>query len=424
MKVTGLVTEYNPFHNGHKYHIEEAKRLTGADYIVVVMSGDFVQRGEPAVMDKYVRTKMALSCGADIVIELPVLFATASAEYFALGAIKLLDSLNFVDSICFGSELGEINTLDEIASILTLEPISFKQTLCKALKEGNPYPVARKMALLNEFPVKTQKYYEEILSSPNNILGIEYLKALKLLDSSIKPYTIKRKHAGYHDKQVNEGISSATSIRGALQKEQLKAIQKSVPTSVYSLMEQYYNLRFPICFDDFSGELYHQLLYTPVDSLSHTLDMNEDLCLRIQKQLEHYTNISAFANLLKSKNYTLTRINRCLCHILLSLKQDDLHPMYSHTDKERLTLSYRTLPLYVRILGLKKSASFLLKKKDMNNALPVITKLADAKHLLNKESLLQLQMDINASHLYQQKIYIKYGTKILGEYKHGVIVME
>lgn len=424
MKVTGLITEYNPFHNGHKYHIEEAKRLTGADYIIVVMSGDFVQRGEPACMDKYLRTQMALECGADLVIELPVLFSTASAEYFALGAIKLLDSLNFIDSICFGSELGEINALEQIAQILTKEPLSFKNTLSYHLKQGNPYPVARKMALLQEFPKKDQTFYEEILSSPNNILGIEYLKALLLLDSSIKPYTIKRKNAGYHDVEVNRGISSATSIRNALLNSNLKEIRHTVPESVYTLMEQHYNCRFPVYFDDFSAELYHELLYSSTESLCQFIDMNEDLCLRMQNHLVDYKDVTNFAELLKSKNYTQTRINRCLSHILLRLKQDYLHPLTYHTTKERLEVRNRILPQYVRILGLKKAASFLLKKKGLSSDLPVITKLADARNVLSKEALTMLQMDINASHLYQQKIYSKYKTKMLGEYKQGIIIME
>ena len=424
MKVTGLITEYNPFHNGHKYHIEEARRLTGADYIVVVMSGDFVQRGTPACMDKYLRTEMALRCGADLVVELPVLFATSSAEYFALGAIKILDSLGFVDSICFGSEVGELMPLETITNLLLEEPDCFKKALSYYLQLGDTYPVARKKALLTVFNEDSKPMYESILATPNNILGIEYLKALKLLNSSMKPYTIKRKTAGYHEQHLNTEISSATSIRNELTKNRLKELKEAVPSKVYELFEDNYKKRFPIETDDFSAELYHKLLYSSKDTLLKYLDMSEDLSLRILNHYKQYQTITQFADVLKSKNYTLTRISRSLCHVLLELTQDDLHPAKWHKDENRLQLTNRVLPQYIRILGLKKNASFLLKKKESKTTLPLITKVADAKNILSKEALQMLTMDINASSLYQYKIYKKYGTTIAGEYTHGVILSD
>ncbi len=424
MKITGLITEYNPFHNGHKYHIEEAKRLTGADYIVVVMSGDFVQRGAPACMDKYLRTQMALCCGADIVLELPVLFATASAEYFALGAIKMLDSLGFVDSVCFGSELGELAPLDRITEILLNEPANYKNTLAYHLQYGDTYPVARRKALLRELPNNDEALYEEILASPNNILGMEYIKALKLLHSSMKPYTIKRKIANYHDQNLNSEISSATSIRNELSKNNLLSLKDTVPKPVFKILEENYQKLFPIETDDFSSELYHKLLYTTSDLLMNYLDMNEDLCLRICKYINQYQTISQFSQLLKSKNYTMTRINRSLCHVLLQLMQNDLHPAIWHKNEERYLLDNRILPQYIRILGLRKEASFLLKKKNLKNTLPLVTKVADARNILSPEAFNMFTMDLKASSLYQRKIYEKYSTVIAGEYKQGVIIME
>ncbi len=422
MKVTGLITEYNPFHNGHKFHIEEARRLTGADYIVVVMSGDFVQRGTPACMDKYLRTEMALSCGADLVVELPVLFATASAEYFALGAIKILDSLGFVDTICFGSELGDLKPLQVITDILLKEPANFKDSLAYHIQQGDTYPSARKKALLNELPKDKLALYESILAAPNNILGIEYLKALKLLKSSMQPYTIKRKIAHYHEQNLNNEISSATSIRNELSKNHLTDLKETVPSKVYEILKSNYQKRFPIVADDYSSEIYHKLLYSESDSLMNYLDINEDLCQRIYNNLYNYQSVTQFIQVLKSKNYTLTRISRSLCHILLELRQDDLHPLKWHKGEERSHVTNRILPQYIRILGLKKEASFLLKKKTLTNSLPIITKMADAKNKLSPEAFLMLSMDIKASSLYQYKVYEKFGTRLAGEYKQGVIL--
>ncbi len=424
MKVTGLITEYNPFHNGHKYHIEKAKELTGADYIIVVMSGNFVQRGTPACMDKYLRTCMALNCGADIVIELPTLFATASAEYFALGAVKLLDSLGIVDSICFGSELGEIAPLKRILNLLLLESESFKQHLSAYLQEGDTYPAARKKALLAEFSEDDRATYEDILASPNNILGLEYLKALHLLNSPIKPYTIKRKSAGYHDQTITHSISSATSIRNELSIKNLESIKEAVPAEVYSLLKDNYKKRFPIEADDFSNELYHQLLYTTQNELQEYLDMNDELSVRILNNLTDYTSLSEFTKLIKSRNYTLTRICRSLCHVLLHIRQEQLHILHSNEDTRQLTLSNRVLPGYIRILGMRRDASFLLKKKGLNSTLPLITKVADAKNLLSEEALRQFELDIKASTLYQQKVFQKYGFKMKGEYQHGIILAD
>ena len=187
MKIVGLITEYNPFHNGHLYHIEEAKRVTGADTVVVVMSGDYVQRGTPAVMPKRLRTEMALKCGAGAVFELPVCYASGSAEFFAMGAVSLLDHLGAVDSICFGSESNDLEALQEIAGILLEEPDGYQELLKEALRSGQSYPSARQKALAG---CTGNDALASLLDDPNNILGIEYLKALRKLNSSMVPYTI------------------------------------------------------------------------------------------------------------------------------------------------------------------------------------------------------------------------------------------
>ena len=199
MKTVGIIAEFNPLHNGHKYLLDEAKRLSGADFCIVVMSGNFVQRGSPALLDKYTRTQMALLNGVDLVIELPVIYATASAEYFARGAVRLLDKLGVVDIITFGSECGNIELLKKAATELTEETPDFKKNLQDNLKKGLSFPKARSQAIGKQGDG----------SEPNNILGIEYIKALNYWDSSITPTTIERKGSGYHDEQM----ASATAIR-------------------------------------------------------------------------------------------------------------------------------------------------------------------------------------------------------------------
>ncbi len=199
LKINGIIAEYNPFHSGHKYQLEESLRLTGAYHTVVVMSGNFVQRGAPALLDKYARAEAALRCGADLVLELPVLYAAASAEYFAAGAVALLDSLGAVTHLCFGSECGDIGQLCRIAHAFSEEPEDYRAALKSFLKEGDSYPGARARALALTRPSDLPENWEEILSSPNNILGIEYIRALQRLGSQIQPVTVKRLGAGYHD---------------------------------------------------------------------------------------------------------------------------------------------------------------------------------------------------------------------------------
>ena len=217
MKVAGIIAEYNPFHKGHQYHIEETRKKTGADYVVVVMSGDYVQRGEPAIADKYMRTQMALSGGADLIIEMPTIYATASAEYFATAGIGILDKLGCVDYLSFGSEWADIEDFSAYASLFLEEPEEYKEILQEQLKLGKSFPEARAFAagkiLFNSKPEKAIEFLKE----PNHILGLEYIKALKRRNSSIEPIVVKRKDNHYHESELTKGYSSATAIRQTMQ---------------------------------------------------------------------------------------------------------------------------------------------------------------------------------------------------------------
>lgn len=409
MKIVGLITEYNPFHNGHLHHIKLAKKLTGADYVVVVMSGNFLQRGAPAIIDKYSRTRMALSCGADLVVELPCVYATSSAEFFASGAVSILNKMGCVDYLCFGSEYGEVSVLKNIAEVLANEPEEFKQHLKNYLKDGLVFPVARKRALLDyKFDISiTNEELEVILSEPNNILAIEYIKAIIKQNSSIEPLTIKRVVSGYHDTSINDTICSASAIRKALITGGLESFKNQVPESVYDILMKEHNKTFPIYLNDFSSLLKYRLLLGNSNSLTSYFDVSTALSNTIMNNLSNFKNIEDFSNLLKSKQYTLTRITRSLIHILLNIEKE--------------------LPddnsFYIRILGFRKESSQLLTIIKTNTSIPIISKLADSKNLLNASALHMLDQDILATDIYNTIVTDKFDCNLPNEFKQNIIIV-
>ena len=411
MKTVGLITEYNPFHNGHAYHIEKAKMLTGADRVIVVMSGDFVQRGAPAVMPKHLRAESALLSGASLIIELPVCFATGSAEYFAQGSISLLNQLGCIDSICFGSECGDLHLLKEIAQILADEPIEYQTALKQALKEGASFPAARQEAL-NIYSDK----YSEILASPNNILGIEYLKALAKIHSKMEPFTIKRIGAGYHDMDIDGQFSSATAIRSDIyqladvnsssESLPLTHIQTQVPSSCHELMKKNYQTRYPVKADDFSLLLKAKLLSETAGSLSHYLDMSPELANRILRLRNDYLSFEQFCDLLKTKELTRSRISRSFIHVLLGITNDWLTAMKAPAP-------------YARILGFRRDHADLLGILKRTSDIPLIT--SPARAVLANTAYQMLELDIYASDLYESVITDLYGTPFHNELTKQII---
>lgn len=411
MKTVGIVAEYNPFHNGHKFHIQDAKKLTGADYCIVVMSGNFVQRGTPAMIDKYARTKMALLNGADLVIELPVYYAVSSAENFAAGAVSLLDRLGVVNSICFGSECGDISVLSEFAGILSEESSEFSEVLRKNLKDGLSYPVARNNAFAAVHKELTE--HLDVLSSPNNILGIEYIKALIRRNSAIQPYASQRTGSDYHDADLLHTNSSATAIRHSLeQMDNLLLIANKIPSNVYQIMEEHFHVNYPIYQQDLSLLLKYKLLSNSQDGYTDFVDITDDLSDKIRKNLESYTDFGDFCESLNSKDMTYTRISRCLLHILLDIKKDTL--------SQFITDDY---VYYARVLGLRQSASELLNTMKRNASLPLISKLADAKDVLKGSAYAveMLNSDIFASHVYDAVATDKFHTALPNEYRRQIV---
>ena len=401
MKVTAIISEYNPFHKGHLYHIETAKKETKADFVIAIMSGNFVQRGTPAIFDKYTRTEAALRSGVDLVLELPAMYATASAEYFALGGVALANTLGIVDYLSFGSEYGQADKFMEAASLLLHEPEEMKQPLKDALKEGLSYPAARAYAVKTSHPELA-----ELLETPNNILGIEYCKALLKLNSSIVPHTIKRQGQDYHSDSTDAGFASATGIRRLLegQKESSRQLlQKQLPPASYNLLNNYWGTS-PLTEDDLSMLLRYKLITENRAHLTEYFGVNRDLSNRIYKHLNEFESFSSFAELLKTKNITRTAINRALLHILLDIRAEDVQDV-----------TKRGCVDYIRVLGFKKEAVGLLKEFSDLPEIPLITNLSAAPVLC--------EIDIRADQIYQMCSSQKYHTPYQNEYQRKMLVI-
>jgi len=396
MKTVGIVAEYNPFHNGHAYHIQKAKDLTGADFCVVIMSGDFVQRGTPAMMGKHLRTSCALANGADLVLELPVCYAVSSAEYFAGGAVALLDQLGVIDSLCFGSECGNVDLLFQFAKELLYETPSFKRELDHKLRLGYSYPQARNAALETAAPHLTA--YIDILSNPNNILGIEYCKALLARDSKIVPCTVKRAGASYHDNSLESSLCSAHAIRESLRQSPIpETVLRQVPESMREMVLESYLKTYPIYTDDISLLVYYSLLSGEASGFTDYPDIDKELSDRIRNLLPKYRSFDSFCELLKTKNRTYVRISRSLIHILLGIHKGDF-----------VRFREEGPVFYARMLGFRESAAPLLSAIKEKARIPLLSKLADAEKQLAPTALSMLEKDIYASHIYQSIVCHKY----------------
>ena len=412
MKTVGIVAEYNPFHNGHAYQLAMAKKMTGADYCIVVMSGDFVQRGTPAIMDKYIRAQSALENGADLVLELPVCYASSSAEYFASGAVALLDKLGITDTLCFGSESGDVNVLSALADALLDESPQFKQILKQNMKAGATYPQARNQALSATAPYLTGSLH--VLQSPNNILGLEYIKAIKRRQSRIQPYTLSRMGAGHHVAAMETSYSSALAIRESISlKQDIRYIKDQIPSSVYIAMEKAFGRTFPILPDDLSSLLPYKLMLEQASGYTSYLDIDPSFSDRLTNMLPSYTNHASFCEQLKTKNMTYTRVSRNLLHILLNLNQADMDAF--------CTEDYI---YYARMLGFRKKAEPLLSLIKKHSEIPLLSKLADADGVVDHANgRKMLASDIRASNIYSLLIQQKFGGTLQNEYRNRMIIM-
>lgn len=425
MKIIGIIAEYNPFHNGHAYQINSIRKAAGADYIVVAMSGDFVQRGTPAIVDKYVRAQMALSCGADLIIELPSLWAVSSAESFAMAGVTLFDKMGCIDGICFGAETDNLPLLTDIAELLAEEPQAYRDALASYLKKGLPFPAARANALC--VCLGDTDALHTLLNEPNNILAIEYLKAIKKRGSSLTPHLIKREGAGYHETDIyntgtnNAPTASATAIRNALltypyqagnRKNFPSTLTTAMPQNAYAIFKDYLSSFSPLHEEDFSSVLGYLLLHKAKADLADIADSNEDIANRLIKNRFHCSSFREFCTLNKTRDITYTRMNRILLHIILNI---------TDTDYERgKALDY--IP-YLRILGFRRDSNALLRRIKDSAAVPLLSKLAVAPASLNEDALWMLEKDIFAANLYEQTLARKAKkTGARNEYTRKIII--
>lgn len=435
MKVTGIIAEYNPFHKGHKYQIDYCKKKLNSDYVIVAMSGDYVQRGTPALLPKHVRAEMALRCGADLVLEMPVSVSTASAEAFAMGGVSMLDGLHIVDSLCFGSEYGKVSALMELAEILVEEPEEYRQLLKEFLSNGLSFPSARCQALTEYFrnphnftgddfdgvltPLLNQ--IVQILNSPNNILGIEYCKALLRLKSNIKPVTLKRQGMGYHETlaetdgsdrfSCTDGntFASASAIRellkATLTPETISRIASQVPDEISLLLASSLQRNEFLTEDALDPLLSYCILKENADSFCSYLDVSRDLAERIMNRSNELNGFLQAASFLKTKELTQSRIQRALLHIILGIREVPA-----------------TVP-YARVLGFRRESSTLLKEIKDSSSIPLITKLADANSLLDESGRSFLYETVFSSNLYEKLLCQKSSRNFVHEYQKQIVIL-
>ena len=384
MKILGIITEYNPFHNGHLYHLLKVKEITGTDYIVAVMSGNFLQRGEPAIINKWARAKMALNAGVDLIIELPFVFSTQDANGFAFGAVKLLDSLQIIDYLGFGCETDNLDTLYSISNFLNIEPQKYKELIVYHSKNGNEFPKVRSQALCEYHRIFGIEGLEKIstlelsklLKYPNNILALEYIKHLLNLKCKIKPIAIKRIGASYHQKNIKGKVSSATSIRYEILNNLSSSkidlfmlndkIKSTIPPSGFSVLEK--ELREgkgPITLESYRQYILATLRKMSLEDISRIQGVTEGLQNRIKKaSLKSYT-IEQLINSIKTRRYTRTKIQRIILHIMMNLSKEDI------------SIFNKCGPLYARVLGFSKKGKILLRAIKKNSSTPLISKLSN-----------------------------------------------
>ncbi len=409
MKIAGIIAEYNPLHKGHIYHINEACRITQSDYVIVCMSGNFTQRGESAIINKYMRTKCALWAGADVVVELPVSYATSSADDFALGAVSLLNHLGCVDTLCFGSECADLNQLTSIANTLSNESEIYRTQLKERLENGQSYPRA-----INDL------LGINLLS--NDILGVSYLKSLKLTNSTMQPVVIPRTGGDYQS-QVT-GDYSSMAIRQAMKShlsgqnpdsiDSLKQeFLKNVPSDSIDILLNQISTKEIMDMDDFTMALYSRIKnINNASDLTKYADVSESIAFALQSVCDKYPKASDWSAHLQTKNYSGARIKRALLHILLNI-----------CDKDICNYKNAGVVGYARVLGFKKGSESVLSEIKKHSDIPLISKPADAKRVISAPFLNQFETDIDSSMLYEYTCANKNNRTPIHEMTRSPIVM-
>ncbi len=387
-RVVGIVAEYNPFHNGHMYHLSKAKEKSGAQYSICVMSGNFVQRGNSSILNKWKKAEMALQNGIDLVIELPTIYSISSAEGFSFGAMKILKSLNIVDAVSFGTETEDYAVLNNISNVICDEPKLYKDLLNKELKKGLSFPKARENALMLYFD--NNERYNNILNAPNNILAIEYLKSLKKIKSTIQPIPVKREKVYYNDNTIVDEFASATAIRKLISNKQFGDIRKVVPKTTYEMLYREFELgNIVLDLSCYEKQIIYVLRNMTIEEIANLPDVNEGLENSLKNAANFTNDLASFINVVKSKRYTQSRIQRILICALLGITKKDV------------AMAKRTVP-YIRALGFNNKGKELISRiKKINPKAPIITSVKKFKDSnTNKVYNRLLDIDILATDIY------------------------
>lgn len=411
--VLGIVAEYNPFHNGHLYHLQESKRITQSDYCISIMSGNFTQRGEPSIVNKWTKAYMALCGGANLVIELPTIYSISSAENFASGAIKILDSLKIVNNISFGAECEDIAVLNNIANVLYAEPNEYKTILTHELKKGISYPEARENAMM--MYLNDVKRYANVMSNSNNILAIEYLKALKSQKSKINPVAIKRQKVYYNDNRIVDDFASATAIRKLLVRKDYTQISKVVPRSTYQLLGQEINKgNIILGLQKYEKEIIYTIRKMTIEEIANLPDVSEGLEYSIKRAAQESNSIIDVIDIIKSKRYAETRIKRILLYVLLGI------------DKKMMEDSKKVVP-YARILAFdSKGKEMLSGIMQANPKIQMITSvnkyIQEKSKKVSKQLIEMLKKDILATDIYT--LGYEYESKSNLDFTNNMIIIK
>lgn len=407
MNIVSLIVEYNPFHNGHLYHLNKSLEKTNATHSIAIMSGNFLQRGGPSLFDKFTRSEIAVKNGVDLVIELPTLFSCQSAENFSSGAIKLINSLNCIDSVCFGSEEGDINNLYLISNILVNEPLEFKIKLKEYLDKGILFPVARSNALFdyinsnNLMDISKEKLFN-ILNSSNNILGIEYLKSITKTKSTVKPFTITRVSSLYNSEDIKSNICSATAIRKYLKEnDNIEFLRDVTPPKTYEIIEENIKNNFNPIFDEYYFETLKTIILRDYKYLDKIYEVSEGIENKIYKEIFNHNNFNDYLMSLKSKRYTLTKIKRTLNNILLGIYKEDIEKIKN----------INSIP-YVRVLAFNDKGREIIKKIKENSDIRIINKFSDISFVDDYIFNTLINYDIKATNIYNS-IYYKNNFNLL-----------
>lgn len=360
IKAVGIIAEYNPFHNGHAWHVAQAKQQSGCGYSIAVMSGHFTQRGEPAAFDKWTRAAMAVSGGVDLVLELPVVFAVRSAQYFATAGIQLLNALGVVSHVAFGAENADRRLLEQAAAFNTAE---LGATLRAKLASGITYAAALADC------ISQSGVSDSLLTQPNNILAIEYIRAINRYAQSLTPIIIPRRQSHYHDKTVTSPFASASAVRQALISRDIDSLEIAIPQSSLAMIRSQISTgRGPIVYEAFAALILFKLRTAQLLDLAELPDIREGLHHKLATEALKATTVKELLFRIKSKRYSQTRLQRALIHALLGL------------GKQQIKIFDQCGPQYARVLAFNTKGKSLLKAMATRSQVPIVTKTT---HFLN-----------------------------------------